>query len=161
MRQFLGSVSAAHESISSSQDYDCLHGWVLKNGQEFASAELTAEERKIVSKAAGRKNFPLGYCFQNAQKLVLSDKTETLVYCEGFALKAGLIPLHHGWVSINGKVVDVTWRDDAYKNIMGKIHYGWCYFGAEFTREQVESQHLSRSTSIIDDWSRHWPLLRR
>jgi hypothetical protein len=139
---------------------DSVPGWLYKNGAPFTSAALTADEAAIVNAAAGRKDFPLGHCFQNAQKLVLSDKTGTLVYCEGYALKAGLIPLHHGWATIHGKVIDFTWKQDDHSPVLGTIPDGWEYYGATFTREQTEDQFTSPAPSIVDDWARGFPLLR-
>ena len=159
MRSFLQQVASMFDSTGSSK-YHSLYSWVLKHGTDFASSPLTPEERKIVKRAAGRKKFPLGCCFQNAQKLVLSDKTGTMAYCEGFALKAGLIPLHHGWATINGKVVDLTWLDDSRGQIIGEFAEGWCYFGATFDRDRTAAQHLSRCTSILDDWTDRSIMLR-
>lgn len=50
----------------------------------------------------------MGECYKNAGNLALED--DTLVYCEGWAYKPGIIPLHHAWcVDPNGEVIDPTW----------------------------------------------------
>lgn len=47
-------------------------------------------------------------CYANAGRLAL--ERDDLNYCEGFALRPGLFPLHHAWcVTDEGQVVDPTW----------------------------------------------------
>lgn len=51
---------------------------------------------------------PLGQCYMNAGRLAVENPD--LVYCEGWAFHAGIIPLHHAWcVDPSGKVIDPTW----------------------------------------------------
>lgn len=50
----------------------------------------------------------MGQCYMNASKLALVNPG--LVYCEGWAYKPGIIPLHHAWcINKEGVVLDPTW----------------------------------------------------
>ena len=64
-------------------------------------------ERSYIEKLIalnGPRSFRAKNCYRNAQRLILYDTEKRLRYWEG-ALN-GLIP--HAWVTIHGKVVDVT-----------------------------------------------------
>lgn len=50
-------------------------------------------------------------CYSNAARALMEDPD--LVYCEGYAMLPGLIPVHHAWLlGPDGRVLDLTWRDD-------------------------------------------------
>lgn len=132
--------------------YSGVHDYVLDRGRQFdAATALTADERDVVRAAAAEARaawactFEVRECFWNAQLLAMSDPTEALRYCEGFA-QGHLIPVHHAWVTINGKVVDLTWRrvalaedPEAYhaprdaldRRILGDAPEGFVYFGCD------------------------------
>ena len=70
------------------------------------SETLTESEREYVEKLirdiGGRRAIHVKACWRNAQRLILADTEKRLRYWEcGF-------PIPHAWVTINGKVVDVT-----------------------------------------------------
>ena len=76
---------------------------------------LTHCERRYVEKliaSNGRRSFRAKNCYMNAQRLILYDTEKRLRYWEG-ALN-GSIP--HAWVTIHGKVVDVT-REAAQRKL--------------------------------------------
>lgn len=51
---------------------------------------------------------PRGQCYRNAA--LMSQGSASLVYCEGFALQPGLIPMHHAWCALpDGTALDPTW----------------------------------------------------
>jgi len=61
---------------------------------------------------------PERHCYMNAGRLA-ADSAE-LVYCEGFALRAGLFPMHHAWcIDSAGKVIDPTWEYDPDNEYFG------------------------------------------
>ena len=77
---------------------------------------LTQEEvahlREVFSSYRG-KRFPLGRCYENS--MLLAMRNAGLTYVVGLA-NTGLVLMSHAWVSLNGKVVDVTclktWNPD-------------------------------------------------
>jgi hypothetical protein len=121
--------------------------YLLDRGSPFESEALTAKERAVVDEALRRcriARFQTGLCYSNAQMLVVSDPTRTLLYCEGMATGTVPVPLNHGWAVINGKVIDLTWRHgrrgrrgEFKDRVMGVIPDGWAYYGATFDTEVV------------------------
>jgi hypothetical protein len=103
------------------------------------------EAKRIVALAkrrGGVKAFLPNRCFDNASKLLLSDREQTLKYHEGFAATEGSEHLvEHAWVSINGKVVDLTFRA-AIKNEVLTPHD---YLGIEIPR----TMHI---LCVIERW---------
>lgn len=82
---------------------------------QAARAEpLSGSEReyieKLVRESGGRRAHRPKRCFRNAQRLMLYDHENQLQYWE-----SGL-PVPHAWVTINGKIVDVTY--DAVDRIL-------------------------------------------
>lgn len=72
-------------------------GTVFREVVSSDSMEVTKEWRK-------RRKPKVKECFYNSQLFVT---TETGEYYEGYCMD-GLLPFHHGWVVIDGKVVDFT-----------------------------------------------------
>jgi hypothetical protein len=76
--------------------------------QRFFIAPFTAGERdyleKVIADAGGKRPFHVKQCWKNAQELICHDGEGRLRYCEGFL--DDTIP--HAWVTIAGKVFDVT-----------------------------------------------------
>jgi len=98
----------------------------------------------------------------------LHDRSRRLAYVEGFVLDArSSLPFLHGWLSLDGKVVDFTAvriestpRADP-PSILGELSNRH-YFGVEFCREYVESRMAATGGrgTLIDDWEHGFPLLR-
>lgn len=78
---------------------------------QHAISTLTDEERDYVRACVKRAGFRLALkeCFMNSQKaLLMGDTEKRLTYAEGLATtKTGPVP--HGWLLLDGKVVDLTW----------------------------------------------------
>ena len=158
-------------AIPAEYNYNCVEDYVLDRGSEYLSTELTPDELKVVRAAMARcdaKPFVQKECFYNSQMLALSDHTNMLEYHEGYAL-GHVIPVHHGWCVINGKVVDLTWRTtqadrlDYTNRIYGVLPANWAYRGVRFDRDAVLKRVLDTGyvRSFIDDpWS-GWPLLKQ
>lgn len=83
-------------------------GFYLLLGRAFAPAALPR----------GTRAGPLGQCYANAGRAALEDSS--LIYCEGFALREGLIPMHHAWcLNSRGEVLDLTWPFSAGNEYLG------------------------------------------
>lgn len=68
-------------------------------------------------------------CYRNAGRLAISDSR--YAYCEGYALRKGLVPVHHAWLlDQDGCVLDPTWpHDDANE-----------YFGVALSQRMLLEQ---------------------
>jgi hypothetical protein len=94
--------------------YKSFETFVLAHGRDYESADLDADERALVERLLRaihklwRFRFEYKRCFENAQRLLHIDDTRTLVYIEGFVWAHGdrLPPVHHGWLSLHGKVIE-------------------------------------------------------
>ena len=87
-------------------------------------------------------------CFANAADLAHTDGS--LIYCEGFALPAGMFPVPHAWVTDGqGRAIDNTWPTP-----------GVAYAGVPFTWDFVTMMALKNNAfgSLLDDWQNRWPL---
>jgi hypothetical protein len=153
--------------------YSCMEDYVNTNGVEFSSEALTEREMVTVFDAIDktRMRFQIKQCFYNSQMLVLADDSNELTYHEGWAFGRAIIAVHHGWATINGKVIDLTWRlDQAIRKsgrlrdrIVGLYPEGYEYVGVPFPDKQhLRKKMLDRGWvgSQIDDWENQWPLLR-
>lgn len=86
--------------------------WLLK-GTVCEVKPLNAAEKQyidtLVKMAGGYRQFKPQQCYFNAQSLFLRDLGGKLEYWEGWWSSPDLpIPVHHGWLMLNGKVIDVT-----------------------------------------------------
>ncbi len=93
-------------------------------------------------------------CFKNAYHLAL-EFPDDLVYVEGYAYR-DILAVQHAWAveTFSGNVVDPTWDNVA-------ADAGFEYLGIPFDFDWVEETTTARGYyGVIDDWQRHFPLLR-
>lgn len=151
-------------------NYAGMEDYVLDRAVKPISAPLTEREYKILFAAVDNfgKRFQLKQCFYNAQMLLVCDHTGLIEYHEGFA-RGLTIPVHHGWASINGKVIDLTWhlkeprkKGRLRNRVLGEIPEGWEYVGVAFPRDRVIKRIYATEMagSLIDDYENGWPCLR-
>jgi len=124
------------EDIMTQQEF------VMENGSFWEPAPLPEGIEKGFMKA----------CFDNSQRLA---RKQGFRYVEGFALGACCIPVLHAWcVGRDGAVIDATPVWDGVEA---------AYLGVPFEISDVGemidgNQH---SISVIDNWEKGFPLLRR
>jgi hypothetical protein len=174
MEEYLRDCATARRKLRPPPEgwsYACMEEYVVEAGTNHASEPLTADELEIVLAAvdATRKRFQIKQCFSNGQLLALFDPSGELVYTEGYAVGRS-IPMLHGWVTINGKVIDLTWRTKTKRSkgrlrdrIFGVLPDGWQYHGVGFQNDFLRERVLRREGevwSVIDDWKEEWPALR-
>jgi hypothetical protein len=136
-----------------------LAGMVLERGRWTEPIALTDEERALVFFAIDRSGmrFPIQQCFRNSQRLALLSglggepgEPDRLVYVEGYATSERIqgFPVMHGWLEINGKVIDLTWRCKRAPRgrlpdrAMGLYPQQREYVGVGFSPQQVKNFSL-------------------
>ena len=148
--------------------YVSISDYVLKNGHLFESAPLTPGEKSYV-RLLGMEKCKLKACYRNAQRTFLFHPGVhgmVLKYIEGYAT-IGFLPVQHAWLSLNGKVVDLTWgpmdkRGHRKGRVLGVIPPGFEYYGLAIERREVSDFVLAHETwgPIIDDYECGFPMLR-
>lgn len=156
--------------------YTSSEDFVLKNGREYPSQPLNADEWSYLRECflfAGNQ-WKIKQCFYNSQMLMLlGDKENRMHYVEGYV--SGLFAIHHGWLDLNGKVIDVTLRfhdkppRGSLKRSGNKIMMNRAlgdfvnreYIGVKFDREHIRTRVVEHSVagSLIDDWEANYPAL--
>jgi hypothetical protein len=93
-----------------------------------------------------------GWCYLNAAKMMMGS---VFHYYEGIATH-DTPPESHAWVTINGKLVDVTWS--AY----GVLPETSSYIGIEIPRQYlIEYLMKTKITGpFVDDYRAGWPILQ-
>ena len=161
--------------------------YVLENGSDMASEPLTEEQRDIVFEIVSQFEPQAKECFFNAMYCCMvsvwdSDILTRIKYCEGYVQARSPFPVHHAWITVDGKVVDLTLSTQRYTNeqltafmeegvalpresdlsdrVLGEIPEGWEYYGVQFDAKNIAQSFIERrmSFSVIDDWERGWPL---
>lgn len=139
-----------------------VEGFVLQHGRPFVPQSLTAEECQYVFRCVERYGlrFPRKQCYYNAQMLLLlGDEEKRLRYCEGWACRT--LPVSHGWLHINGKVIDLTMRQDQNPRrgrladrVLGAWQENRAYFGVTFRRHFVRSKVLDtkHANCLLEDF---------
>jgi hypothetical protein len=160
MVEMRASMDAAHGSPTPFE-YKGMEDYVLRHGMAFTSQPLTKAERNLVLKAAECRTYRERECFYNAQ-FVASLLPDIFTYCEGIAL--AIIPTHHAWVTLNGKVVDLTWRVKGTRDRnLGTFKPPYAYHGVSFPARDWSlwwEQHGMVAVPVLDDWKAGWPILQ-
>lgn len=130
-------MNVPHQFICDASKLDWpLFRYLAKHGAEGLLEPLTPDEQayvdNLIKKRGGEKFFVIKQCFMNAQKLILDDHANKLMYCEGYM--SGLIPVLHAWVTINNKIVDPTVAAIRRKYPKDRTFE---YFGIPFTHKEV------------------------
>jgi hypothetical protein len=156
--------------------------YVLDKGTQMASTEpLTDEQYAYLRMITGAIECLPKQCFYNAQMMTLTDsyhETQRVKYHEGYVF-TGIMPILHAWITLDGKIVDVTLstdpestqrffdgeppREDLMDRVLGVIPDEWEYIGVPMGGEYVVSFMLEKmeSRSLIDNWQDGWPLLHQ
>jgi hypothetical protein len=117
--------------------YDLLN----REGVCFDSKRLTKKENEAVNDLFETFKLMNGtpqykQCFYNAQMAICYDRSGLFSYSEGYAIDPEInIPIHHGFLTINNKVVDFTWRDKKGNFYIGENSGD--YFGIKFSKNDI------------------------
>jgi hypothetical protein len=145
------------------------------------NAPLTTSEWDIVRRIANIGNYPVKQCFANSQRALMhfawlmrsqddpvTVDGHTLEYREGYVWDPTLIPIHHGWLELNGKVVDLTLRRERNRSrpvLQNRPCMGETgdiqYLGVPFSARQILTRITATKEwgSFLDDWKRDQPVI--
>lgn len=148
--------------------YSGVEDYVLTHAHLFESAEFTEAEADYAQHLFDLEEWEIKQCFSNSQQILLNyhvvnpQRGMKLRYIEGYAT-TGIIPFLHGWLSLNGKVLDPTLRHHLTgERTQGVIAPDFEYFGTEI--DSVWILKRVRATkcwgSILDCYEMDYPLLR-
>jgi len=148
--------------------YSSIEAYVLAHGKDYQSAKFTKDELAYARALMKKGRWPIKQCFSNSQQILLRESRESapsgmrLRYVEGY-VTTGIIPLLHGWLSLNDKVLDVTLRDHSSgKRNLGTFAPNYAYYGVEVSALLI--QERIRKTlhwgSLLDCYELNYPLLR-
>lgn len=134
-----------------------IRDYVARHGRAYLSRPLEPAEYEHLIHVAGYREWGQGFAIRNAQ--FLAGIHEDFEYVEGFARRATEPVVHHAWCTLNGKVLDLTWRKPSPwsrkrfgSNVIGTIPAGWEYVGVPFSREIVSQQSFRwRDRSVLLD----------
>ena len=93
-----------------------IYDYVATKGHAAEAIALTDEEREWFDHATKGRRYAVKQCFANSQRFLLGEAEDlpaewTLVYVEGYVMPDWIpMPIHHGWLELNGKVIDLTLR---------------------------------------------------
>lgn len=105
--------------------------FLLRNGKVFTYQPVSDDERG-----------PMKQCFSNAAKRLAATGG---CYCEGMATAVDGFPVHHAWIGVADKALEVTWTP---KLINGKPRGTPQYLGVMLTDDQYND-----ATSQTGTWS--------
>ncbi len=147
---------------------------IIDNGIELKSSPLTDSELEdlelLIEYTSEMCDFLQKECFHNAQMLIRaedrirSDLTHDIQYFEGYFIRDELlIPVHHGWITINGKVIDLTIQQediqapiDGFENrTVGEFSDSVGYIGIKIDKQDIldRIESSSETHTILDDWN--------
>lgn len=153
--------------------YAGLCDFVLDRGRpQPESAPLTEEQFEYLTQVAKATTLPFEpkQCFHNAMMLAICDShmEGRIEYIEGFAY-TGALPVHHAWVELDGKLVDLTRslrptsaqdfidgkppQADLRDRLLGEIPEGWEYIGTPFDTDEVHNyvwEHEETNSLIVN-----------
>lgn len=151
--------------------------YVLDRGTvQPASSALTEEQYEYLMRCVAFRPMPPKQCFHNSQMLLTNDQEGRLQYKEGFAY-TGALPVHHAWVELDGKLVDVTRslrkeavqefldgvepQNDLRDRVLGEIPTDWIYLGCSFDTDLLINRIVERGATccILDNWQDRYPEL--
>ena len=168
-------------NVPSNLNYICSEDFVLDRGEEpTVSAPLSESQYSYLMRVARlsmTSTFWPKQCFSNSQSLLLADFEERMEYWEGYCFSS-IMPVLHGWLTLDGKVVDVTRstrpestqeflagiepQADLKDRVLGQIPDGWLYLGVPFHRQSISEYVFEHSEmcSQIDNWRMGFPALQ-
>ncbi len=120
-------------------------------------------------------------CYHNSQWLVFNWETLfkkdypniDVQYAEGFVVlpEMPVMPINHGFILINDKIVDPTLRIEGHKSglkrlpnrVVGEIPDGYVYLAMKLPNEDIVHNMSTNyeTRTLLDDWENGWPYVKK
>ena len=135
VKKYLDSCFKAFDHPSAKNDwyYSNVYDFLLKEGSYFDSKTLNKDELYQVEemiykfiKAHGKPKKK--QCYYNSQMVALMN--DSFQYIEGVCLSDVGLPIQHGFLLLNNKVIDLTWTNDKEEYVIGE--HSREYYGIPF-----------------------------
>ena len=141
--------------------------------RDWVNEPFTDEEKEFLSPMLNysERFFLNNHAFSNSLFLYdhLVDEGFEVKYYEGYAMNEEVkIPFFHSWVTVEGKIIDLTWVDyENNKEDIRRILYGNneyylnenVYIGVEIKQDHIDEYRDSYSGSFLEDHGNGYPLL--
>jgi len=165
MKTFLAQMATLTERNGQKNS---IQGYVLRKGTEEANQEdFTAKEKAQIKELFYGLDCEMKQCYYTNQLALTRHayRDHGFQYTEGF-VAAAIIPVMHAYLTLNGKVVDVTLRnhDDYNEDMMTRVvenRKRYAYLGVAFKNSVVVKKliDIGESFSVIDNWKDRHPVL--
>lgn len=123
LKEYLESYIA---NVTAIGHHALLERFVLRNGKQYETTPVVGKQGEVKQ------------CFYNAYH---AAKRGRGVYTEGLAYRHGMpLAVHHAWITVDGKAMDLTWRDSERFGTVLECDY----IGIEF--DFAEVRRMSNET---------------
>lgn len=160
IRDYLNVIYTLKSSMEKNNElyYQGIEDLLLQEGI-FCDTEVNENEKCCLQKIFKSVHFQyeMKQCYANSQRLLSSIHSESdIEYVEGYAVSEDLgIPLPHGWLLVNGKVLDVTW----YRETFGICENNkTIYYGIKIHKSDIltAARETAMWQSHLDNyWAKH------
>lgn len=164
LKEYLTSFANMMEKMKSNHGfyYKSLYHFGVEEFKHYEPKHLTIEEKSHVLKVIKSLSFEpqVKQCFYNSQHIAVFDDKGLIKYVEGYAVN--IIPTLHGWCEINGKLIDVTWKNDRKEFVLGDFPRNRAYAGVVFPTDYVcKSMYKTGfAGTLIEDYHRDFPVMK-
>jgi hypothetical protein len=142
--------------------YRSLYHFAVEEFKYYAPKHLNIEEKSHVMRVIKTMGFEpqLKQCFYNSEMLAINDHKGLIKYVEGYAVN--IIPTLHGWCEINGKVIDVTWKNERKEIVLGHFPQNRSYAGVTFPTDYIAATILKTgfAGTLIEDYQQDFPVMK-
>lgn len=99
---------------------------IVQEGEFFSTEKWNEEEQELIDSLYTqlKNSIKPSECFKNSQLIIICDTSNKIKYHEGYCDANVLMPIFHGWNSLNGKLLDFTLQYNGKTKFSDKSHIG-------------------------------------